>query len=356
MSEMAQAALQINRDACRAIGLHHGSAAAPPAGSAWLGTLDFAAGLASAADAPGALDAAPFAVPLQALAPSPFAHLALAVDGPIERQSGPPDAPVQWHLARAGGFLFVHARADARAAIGAQSLACYRALLGVLREQRCAHPLRIWNYVPHINADEGGEERYRLFNEGRRQAFGELGFRLAEGAPAACALGSVGEGDQALCVAILAAERAPMAVENPRQMSAYHYPRHYGASAPIFSRAAWFVQPGADDVLFVSGTASIVGHQSLHEGDVQAQTREALVNIQALLDERAGDGVPRPLTLADLVGRVYVRHPEHMAQIQPLLEAHGMRRFAYLQADICRAELLVEIEAEATCPHRPAAA
>src|SRR5262249_5729347 len=103
--------------------------------------------------------------------------------------------------------------------------------------------------------------------------------------------------------------------------------------------------------LFISGTASIVGHRTVHPGDVAAQTRETLTNIEALLDE--ANRVSEPLRthgrfgLETLACKVYVRNsadlPVVQSQLEPVLGAEA--HLVYLQADICRPDLLVEIEA-----------
>ena len=140
-------------------------------------------------------------------------------------------------------------------------------------------------------------------------------------------------------------------IENPRQLSAYHYPRRYGMHPPVFSRATLLRQCGGL-ALFISGTASIVGHRSLHIGDIAAQTRETLANIEALLGEanRAAPGAR--FSLRELACKVYVRRPADLPIIQAELHAAlgaGVRG-VYLQADICRQDLLVEIEGAAMWP------
>ena len=137
-----------------------------------------------------------------------------------------------------------------------------------------------------------------------------------------------------------------MVIENPRQMSAYHYPPRYGLHTPSFSRAC-MLKEGRGTNLFISGTASIVGHESRHAGDVVAQTRETLANIEALLDEanrRAGTSQYR---LDRLCFKVYVRRPQDLSLIQEALLAVVRPRIpvVYVQADVCRTDLLVEIEA-----------
>jgi chorismate lyase / 3-hydroxybenzoate synthase len=134
-------------------------------------------------------------------------------------------------------------------------------------------------------------------------------------------------------------------------VSAYHYPPQYGAHSPVFSRASLLRQAGGL-TLFISGTASIVGHRSLHAGDTAAQTRETLTNIEALLGEANRIAPGAHFSLGSLACKVYVRRPADLPIIQAELNsalAQGAR-VIYLQADICRQDLLVEIEAVGMCP------
>ena len=130
--------------------------------------------------------------------------------------------------------------------------------------------------------------------------------------PAACALGSAGGGLQ---IAFLAARANVISVENPRQLSAYHYPSQYGPRSPTFARAG-LVRLGGRDMLFISGTASIVGHQTLHDGDVAAQTRECLHNIAAIVAEANRQAPGADFRLDSLAYKVYVRHPEDLATVR----------------------------------------
>jgi enamine deaminase RidA (YjgF/YER057c/UK114 family) len=217
-----------------------------------------------------------------------------------------------------------------------------------------AHLQRLWNYVPHINADGGGLERYRQFNSGRQRAFLDAGQAAFDGAPAACALGV---GDAPLCVNFLAGRRRPLPIENPRQVSAYRYPPQFGPRSPSFSRAALAEVGDGRLALWISGTASIVGHDSRHPGDVRAQTGEALANLRAVIDA-ARARCDADFALARLQPVVYVREPADQAIVREELEqalgadAPMLRDAVWLQADICRRELLVEIEAHAILPGR----
>ncbi|HTY03822.1 MAG TPA: Rid family hydrolase [Rhodocyclaceae bacterium] len=224
----------------------------------------------------------------------------------------------------------------------------YGRIFALLDREGYAHLWRAWNYLSEINVERDGLERYRQFNIGRYDAFVASG-RLAQGrVPAACALGTP---SGPLTIAFMAGRSAPTPIENPRQVSAYNYPASYGPRSPTFSRAAFATLPG-QELLFISGTASIVGHRTLHIGDVAGQTRETLANIAALLG--AANAVTRstPYMLAELSLRAYIRHAEDYPLVQAIVEEQVGRTapVVYVQADICRADLLVEIEAMASHP------
>ena len=166
--------------------------------------------------------------------------------------------------------------------------------------------------------------------------------------PAACALG-FGQGNAThgpLTIAFLAGRDAPISIENPRQISAYQYPEQYGPRSPTFSRAS-LVRLGQDEVLFISGTASIVGHDTLHPADVVAQTRETMVNIEAVLAQANRQTSHAPFDVANLSYKVYIREASDLGQIRDELTRiiGGPPNAIYLQADVCRRDLLLEIEA-----------
>ncbi len=222
----------------------------------------------------------------------------------------------------------------------------YRQIFDLLDALHYPYLFRFWNYIADINSHSFGMERYRQFNLGRQDAFLTHGRDVMGNVPAACALGSA---HGPLTIAFLAGHAAPLSIENPRQMSAYQYPQEYGPRSPTFSRAS-LVRLGQDEVLFVSGTASIVGHETLHPADVLAQTRETMANIEAVLEQANRHSSQRGFDLASMHYKVYVRHSEDLAQIRTELERIiGTKPNAiYLQADVCRQDLLVEIEATAS--------
>jgi enamine deaminase RidA (YjgF/YER057c/UK114 family) len=224
------------------------------------------------------------------------------------------------------------------------TISAYRNIFEVLEKTGHRHLIRVWNYLPEITREADGDERYRHFNTARQTAFRSVG-RPTEGiVPAACALGS--PAGSPISIYFLASREAPKMIENPRQTSAYRYPPKFGIHSPSFSRAC-VLGESAGTNLFISGTASIVGHETIHPGDVSAQARETLANLDALLEEaNRVVGTPR-YSLDALKFKVYVRRPRDLDAIQRVLSA-SLRPAApilYLQADVCREELLVEIEA-----------
>jgi enamine deaminase RidA (YjgF/YER057c/UK114 family) len=224
------------------------------------------------------------------------------------------------------------------------SKAAYAQIFAALESHDFPYVLRFWNYMADINGISHGLERYRQFNLGRQQAFEAKGRDVAGNVPAACALGTAGG---PLTIAFLAGRTPSVAIENPRQVSAYDYPEQYGPRSPLFSRASVASVAGTR-LLFLSGTASIVGHQTLHAGDVVAQTGETITNIAAVL-AAANEKTSARCTVADLNYVVYIRDPAHFSAVsEALTQRLGPNlKASYVQADICRADLLVEIEGSA---------
>src|SRR5579863_900316 len=95
----------------------------------------------------------------------------------------------------------------------------YREILGALDALGYPHLIRVWNYVPEINRDTHGTERYRQFNSARQAALLASGRATTGNVSAACALGAAAGGP--LVVYFLASHTAPTFIENPRQISAY---------------------------------------------------------------------------------------------------------------------------------------
>ncbi len=221
---------------------------------------------------------------------------------------------------------------DASAPLEDATERAYRHVFDFLDRTGFKEPIRFWNYLTAITAAERGEERYRRFNTGRHRTFMA---RLNQPVPPAASC--LGGGDGASVIYFLAAREAARAIENPRQISAYAYPPLYGPTSPSFSRASVHGQN-----LFISGTASIVGHETRHYGDMPAQLAETMENLRVLAEAAGHLGQP-----GNWAVKTYLRDPAYREDVElavrKLFGAHS--QILHLRADICRTDLLLEIEA-----------
>ncbi len=220
----------------------------------------------------------------------------------------------------------------------------YRRLIELLQSSDFGYPLRLWNYMADINAGEGDDERYRRFCIGRGRALEAAGLSDAR----MCAATAIGGTQPVMQLVALAGSAPGVSIENPRQVSAWNYPRQYGPRQPAFARATALPLDDGGHALLISGTASVVGHATAHPGDARAQTDEAASNLEALLGHAAGalnaPGLAHfnPRSLA----RVYVRRAEDWPEIRRRLRRRWPQlKLCGLRGDICRRDLVVEIEA-----------
>lgn len=222
---------------------------------------------------------------------------------------------------------------------------------------------RIWLYQGDITEQEtlaSGEdiERYRELNRARAEFFRNLESRgqictSRDGKPfypASTGIGMSGGGLSVSCLG-LQTERQDVSLhplENPRQTSAFDYSAQFSPKSPLFSRAM-AVKIGNHVTTWISGTASILNSESVHLGDIEKQTHQTLDNIEALIGtdnfrQHGLNGVGAKLD--DLAkARVYVKRPEDYQRCRAICESRlGDVPAIYAFADVCRPELLVEIE------------
>lgn len=259
------------------------------------------------------------------------------VAGPVESGF---EGPLRW--ASDGKLQYGSIAVDEAEAGGIEAAAefAYRHLMDWTARSGFEGLLRIWNYADALTTGEGDSERYRLFNLGRARGIDRRLVRF----PAGTAIGRC-DGKRVLEVHWIASRVPGHAVENPRQVSAFHYPRQYGPQSPSFSRATVPAEPALP--LFVSGTASVLGYESAHPGNLEAQLDEVLRNLASLI---ASARVARPELEASLGAdsllKVYVRDAEDLARVEAALSTRlpetAQRRVVH--GEICRSELLVEID------------
>ena len=206
--------------------------------------------------------------------------------------------------------------------------------------------VRFWNYIPGINEYGEYDEHYKEFCVGRERAFYNFYKENGEVYPAATGIGSNGKD---LCIVLLAVhiDASRYSIENPRQIPAYEYPTKFGISSPKFSRAT-FVQYKKNKILFVSGTASIIGSSSVYTGDVKKQLYTTIENVNLLFCK---ENLHRYSVLSNdndmnlRYIKVYIKCWEDYQKIRAICERNfDKNKIIYMQSDVCRQELLVEIE------------
>ena len=231
-------------------------------------------------------------------------------------------------------------------AIAAVAATAYTELGVFLAGSGYPHPLRIWNYLAAITEGNDDAERYRQFCIGRAR-----GMPLQTCYPAATAIGtpaSANQGARKLQIYFLAAKSPGTALENPRQLAAYRYPRQYGPQPPSFARAMLVPADASSGAsLLISGTASVRGHASVHADDVIAQLEETLLNLHAVLDAaRELQPALPPMFGEHSLLKAYLRDPSQSTRVEAALRTRlpADAALLLLHAEICRAELLIEID------------
>lgn len=225
------------------------------------------------------------------------------------------------------------------------TLAAYHELLETRQ-----HPFlyRIWNFVPQINAVEPPqEENYRLFCAGRAEAFEHHNAQATTSVPMPSA-SAVGHCGNELIIVYWAGSHPVIHLENPSQIPAWRYPGRYGRKSPSFARAS-LVHHERSGWRFISGTAAIKASETQFPGDLQQQLRVTFDNLEIMVDEcetALASRSAKPLLWQHAL-RVYVRHWDHLPEIKQRIGLNPMLAslpVVYQQADICRADLMVEIE------------
>jgi chorismate lyase/3-hydroxybenzoate synthase len=227
----------------------------------------------------------------------------------------------------------------------ALTYSAYTELLSVIAQSPHRDIVKIWNYFGDINRGDDDEEKYRRFSIGRANAFDDNNV-LEKTVPAGTAIGTP-ESDQFTIIS-LSTSREFRPAENPRQVSAYRYPRQYGPRSPKFSRGGSVAATGSR-LCVVSGTAAIIGHESQHPYDIEAQFDETAHNLDLLSDAIAAlDDSDEAMTWRrGSVLRVYLKNADDAdfvrARLEPLL-GDGLAQVSLLHATICRRELVIEID------------
>jgi len=223
----------------------------------------------------------------------------------------------------------------------------YDEIFDCISNKKFKYIYRIWNYIPEINKDQADIERYKSFCYGRAISYKE-NYNEFYKLPAS-ATGIAKKNSNVINTYFLASNNPNIHyLENPLQTPAYYYPKKYGVESPSFSRACTLAVQGKNKV-FVSGTASILGSETVFEGNLYKQFETTVNNISVLISKQnfKNHSLENGYSLQDLsLLKVYYRHSKDRKIVEDLCKKHFSRKtqICYLNVDICRENLLIEIE------------
>lgn len=211
--------------------------------------------------------------------------------------------------------------------------------------------VRQWNYIERITDIDGNIQNYQAFNDARSSLYEKTAW--PRGYPAATGIGTQVGGVLVDFDAVdFASESGFMlALDNKLQVPAHQYSKEVLISdkktktTPKFERAKYLSCVGSG-LVYISGTAAIRGEKSL-ENNLKAQLKTTVENIRWLISDEnksfvsASKGAKAKFVLL----RVYLKDRAYVKEAKEFMESYNLNiPIAYLLADICREELLVEIE------------
>ena len=214
--------------------------------------------------------------------------------------------------------------------------------------------VRQWNYIGNIVACRNGKQNYQEFNDARSNYYARGSW--ANGYPAATGIGVSSEGIIVGGIAFRKTEHSSSGIhpiDNPLQVAAHVYSRkvlidddvNAVKSTPKFERAK-LIETARGACCFVSGTAAIRGEESVDASSVAMQTRKTIENIEYLVSpENLVRYGCSPYDLKYVKLHVFIKHAEDYAAVRAVVEeSYPQVPAIYTVADVCRGELLVEIE------------
>lgn len=244
--------------------------------------------------------------------------------------------------------------------IGVQASDIFTKAAHILKKQKMQTKdiVRQWNYIGHITGVTGGTQHYQTFNDARADFYRDSNWKL-NGYPAATGIGMSSNNLIVSFIAVCPFDNQVyiQPLNNSLQTAAHAYSEkvlvcstgNEQHATPKFERAK-IIRNDSFGICFISGTAAIRGEQSMNSMDAALQTRQTLENIQYLISDKnlQENGIGGKVSIPSLL-RVYVKYGKDMEAVKtevgkvwPHIPA------VYLEAGICREELLVEIEGVAT--------
>ena len=210
---------------------------------------------------------------------------------------------------------------------------------------------RQWNYIEGIVSHKEDHQNYQVFNDARTQFYQDH-FR-ERGYPAATGIGMKAGGVLIDYIAIKGNNVTNVPIDNPVQIPAHKYhedclmglPTGDRKTTPKFERGR-YVSLHGEEIVFVSGTAAITGEKTANPEDVEQQTRLTIDNIDRLISK---DNLSKNISISRNLKfnylRIYVKEKNDFQKVREICEnRYGNTPMVWLQANICRDDLTVEIE------------
>ena len=267
---------------------------------------------------------------------------------------------LRYTLVEYNGFKAVHCAGlmgKATDTIQESSVKAFEDAVAILAAEGLSihHIIRQWNYIESIawvEDLEDSEQNYQIFNDVRAHYYDQGDFSL--GYPAATGIGMETGGVIIDFIALSESDQVKIKpIMNPGQIDAHKYSEVVleGSSVrkctPKFERAK-LVSIGDRNYIYVSGTASILGEKTMHVGDVEKQTITTIDNINRLFSKENQERLGLDFDLSKIRFshlRVYVKYQEDIPAVEQICESMlNCNSSLYLESDVCREDLLVEIE------------
>ena len=215
-----------------------------------------------------------------------------------------------------------------------------------------ANIVRQWNYIERITDITPDGQNYQLFNDSRSRFYNSC--EWPNGYPAATGIGTQFGGVVVVFDVMRNSDEHSHAIDNPLQVSAHAYSQQVlinpdkaqHKTTPKFERARHVICADDSQMLYISGTAAIRGEESC-KADIEEQTTLTMENIAKLADRETLEayGVKEAADLQYKMLRIYLKHNFNLEVVKNWFETHyPTTPKVFLLADICREELLIEIE------------
>jgi len=242
-----------------------------------------------------------------------------------------------------------------------QSNEVFRQLHQILIEEKMEFSdiVRQWNYIEQITKNgNSNSQHYQIFND-IRSKFYQLS-KFKNGFPAATGIGIDCGGIIIDIIAVkFSDDCSVISVKSPVQFDAYKYSKEvlaennsiceFCCTTPKFERAKLLNTP-ENKMIFISGTAAISGQESTNLLSVELQTEITIQNMLSLIsvENIEKHGIENVKRTSFNYVRVYVKYKKDMNSVKKLCHKYFFKiPIVFVVADICRPELLVEIEAQA---------